>query len=431
MAKNVAVIGSQWGDEGKGKIVDLLSEKADVIARAQGGNNAGHTVVVGEKKSILHLIPSGILHEGKVCIIGNGVVVDPKVILQEMDELKGQGVKIGPENLLISKRAHVILPYHILMDKLSERSRKKEKIGTTGRGIGPAYSCKASRTGIRMGDFLDKELFTIILKKNIERFNRTFSASFGDPGLEPLGIAEDFSEIAEQLRPFVKDTVGRIHELFDEGRKVLYEGAQGSFLDIDHGTYPYVTSSNSTIGGICTGLGVPPQRIDEVVGIVKAYTTRVGKGPFPAEQDNGVGESLRDKGGEYGATTGRPRRCGWLDMVMVKHAIKVNGITAMAFTKLDVLSGLDRIKVCVAYEYEGKKTMQFPARLKELEKCRPVYEEMDGWKEDVSSAKTIEDLPENARKYLDRIRELAGIDYAYISVGKRRSETIIVRDVFA
>lgn len=431
MAKNVAVIGTQWGDEGKGKIVDLLSEKADVIARAQGGNNAGHTVVVGDKQSILHLLPSGILHKGKTCVIGNGVVIDPKVLLEEIDALASQGIDVSPDNLVISDRAHVILPSHILMDKLAEKAMKKELIGTTGRGIGPAYMCKAQRTGIRMGDFMDTEFFILILGKNLERQNAIFKKVYKDEGLEAEAIAKEFAPIADRLRPFVKDSVTVLHDAFDSGKFILYEGAQGSFLDLDHGTYPYVTSSNSTVGGFCTGLGIPPQKIEEVVGLVKAYTTRVGKGPFPAEQDNWTGEKLREQGGEFGATTGRPRRCGWLDMVMIKHAIKINGITSIALTKLDVLTGIGKIKICVGYECEGKRVDIFPARLKDLEKCEPVYEEMDGWTEDITSVRKVEDLPTNAKKYIERIKELAGIDYAIISVGKRRAETIIVKDVFS
>lgn len=400
MGKRVAIVGCQWGDEGKGKIVDMLSEKADVIARAQGGNNAGHTVVVGEKQTILHLIPSGILHKGKLCIIGDGLVVDPKVLVkEEIEMLENEGIKINEKNLVVSGKAHVILPKHIEEDKTLEEAKGNKKIGTTCRGIGPAYQDKAGRTGLRMADFVDK----------------------------PPAVYADF---AKRLKPLVKDTSVIVNNSIDKDKNILFEGAQGTMLDIDHGTYPYVTSSNSTIGGICTGLGIGATKIDFVVGILKAYTTRVGSGPFPTQADSADEKVLRKRGGEFGATTGRPRRCGWFDAVIAGYAARINALDAFAITKLDVLDELPKIKICIAYKINGKRITELPSQLEVLEKCKPVYEEMDGWQQDISSIKKYSELPINAKKYIERIKELTKTDIAIISVGPKRDQTIVLKNVF-
>ncbi len=425
---NTIVVGTQWGDEGKGKIVDLLTEHMDVVVRYQGGNNAGHTVVVDGEKFILHLIPSGILHEGIKCLIGNGVVVDLEVIIGEIENLKAKGVPIGPENLKISERAHIIMPYHRILDRGFEEVRGKNKIGTTGRGIGPCYEDKVGRRGLRMIDllFMDslpEKIENSLVEKNFLIKNRL--------GLEPLSsetILQDLIKHADYLRPFIGNVSIEIDRALRENKNILFEGAQGTHLDIDHGTYPYVTSSNPVAGTVCAGAGIGPTRIDNVLGIAKAYVTRVGGGPFPTELKDSIGEHLQKKGVEYGSTTGRPRRCGWFDMVVLKEAIRINGLDFLAITKLDVLTGLDTIKICIGYELDGEKIDYMPADIRLLEKCRPIFEELSGWNEDISSVKTINDLPDSARRYLERIEELSGVPLAIISVGSARDQTIIVKE---
>lgn len=413
---NIILVGTQWGDEGKGKIIDVLARNVDYIVRYQGGNNAGHTVWVKGSRFILHLIPSGILWPGKKCVIGNGVVVDPQVLLQEINELKKRGVSVK-DRLYISELAHIIFPYHRLLDKLKEAQRGKARIGTTGRGIGPAYIDKVSRTGIRMVDLLNPKVFSEKLEVNIEEINRFLRKFYKEPPINFRSLLTEYLGYARKLKPYVTN----ISIILNKSRSVLFEGAQGTLLDVDFGTYPFVTSSNSTAGGACTGTGVGPTRIDSVMGVVKAYTTRVGEGPFPTEFDPQMNERIREKGGEYGATTGRPRRCGWLDMVMVRHSILVNGITELAVTKLDVLSGLDKIKICTAY----KSNKNFPSDMNVLKKTQPIYEELPGWKEDISNIKRIRDLPANARRYISRMEKLSGVRAKIISIGLDRNETIV------
>jgi len=424
---NIAVIGSQWGDEGKGKIIDYLSERSDVVARSQGGNNAGHTIVVKDKQTILHLIPSGILHKNKVCVIGNGVVIDPKVLLEEIKDLERTGVKITEKNLLISNRAHVIMPYHIALDAAKD---KKSGIGTTKRGIGPVYADKYSRIGIRMHEFVDKDIFREKLKDILAEKNFLLKNYYNDKELCFEEIFDEYIKYSEALKGFVQDTSVILNRFIDEKKNILFEGAQGVMLDIDHGTYPYVTSSNSTVGGICTGLGIGPSKINKVVGIVKAYTTRVGSGPMPTELKDETGKKLRDNGNEYGSTTGRPRRCGWFDAVVTGYSARINGFSSIVMTKLDVLSGLKKIKICTAYDYNGKKITDFPAELNVLESCEPVYEEMDGWQEDISRITNFNELPENTKKYLKRIECLLNTKISLISVGPKREQTIIVEKIF-
>lgn len=417
----VVVVGAQWGDEGKGKIVDFLTERSDYVVRFQGGCNAGHTVVIGEQKYILHLIPSGILHSGKICLIGNGVVLDPKSFLKEIAGLNERGIKVD-RNLFISKNCHIIMPYHIAIE---EQSEKKKKIGTTKRGIGPCYTDKVARGGIRMVDLLNPELFRKKLKANLEIINFLLKNLYQAETLDEDSIFNEYVEYGEKLRGFVEDVDIIINNAIDSGKNVLFEGAQGTLLDIDHGTYPYVTSSNTTAGGACTGTGVSPKKIDRILGIVKAYTTRVGEGPFPTELKDSLGEHLRIKGGEYGATTGRPRRTGWLDLVGLKHAVRVNGFTDLAITKLDVLDGLERLKVCVAYRFEGKVIEEFPKETEVFEKCEPLYEVLDGWSESTSGVRDYEKLPKNARKYLEYIESFLKVKINMVSTGQRRDEIII------
>lgn len=416
------VIGTQWGDEGKGKYIDMLAENSDLVVRFSGGNNAGHTIVAGGVKYALHLIPSGILHNGKTCIIGNGVVVDPAVLLDEMDELAKKGV--STERLLISDRAHVIMPYHKLFDELQEKQRGSGNIGTTKRGIGPCYADKIERCGIRMCDFIDREKFAKKVTDNLEIKNQIIEKVYKSSGLNAESIIEEYNGYADRLRKHVADVNTIISDAIDEGKDILFEGAQATFLDIDFGTYPYVTSSNPTAGGVCTGAGIGPTYIDEVYGVLKAYTSRVGSGPFPTEQLNETGDTIRELGYEYGTTTGRPRRCGWLDTVMIRYAARVNGLTALAINHVDTIGKLDKIKLCVAYKKNGEITRSFPASLEELAKCEPVYEEFDSWKEDISSIRSYDALPENAKKYLKRIEELTGVKIALIGVGKDREQTI-------
>lgn len=427
---NIVIVGTQWGDEGKGKIVDLLSEHADSVVRFQGGNNAGHTMVVAGEQFISHLVPSGIL-QGKTCYIGNGVVVDPAVLLEEIEYLAGKGVDIGPHNLRVSEKAHVIMPYHKAMDNARESSDGKKKIGTTGRGIGPCYEDKASRRGIRFVELLDPETFTERLTINVNEKNHMLTAFFGAEGLDYDAIHKEYTEYADRLRDYITNISVELNAGIAKGNQVLFEGAQGTHLDIDHGTYPFVTSSNTVSGNACAGAGVGPKDITDVVGIVKAYTTRVGAGPFPTELFDSVGDFIQKKGAEFGATTGRKRRCGWLDMVILKNAARLNGLTGLTITKLDVLGGVKELNICTGYELDGKVIDYFPASLKELERCTPVYETLPGWEEDISGITEYDALPETAKAYLARIEELSETPIVILSVGPGREETMIRRPMFA
>jgi adenylosuccinate synthase len=428
---NVVVAGTQWGDEGKGKVVDLYAENADVIVRFQGGNNAGHTLVVKGQQTILHLIPSGILHAGKICMIGNGVVVDPAVLLEEMDTLRNRRLLPESTRLLVSEKAHVIMPYHRRIDVARESHGVGKKIGTTGRGIGPAYEDKISRVGIRLCDLLDDEVFREKLKRNVQEKNFYLTKLFSEEPVDEEAIVREYTAYAERLRPYAADCSLILQQEIDKGKKILFEGAQGTHLDIDHGTFPYVTSSNTVAGNACCGAGVGPSSIRSVVGICKAYTTRVGEGPFVTELHDETGIRLQQVGQEFGATTGRKRRCGWLDMVLVRHAIRVSGVTGIALTKLDVLTGIEKLKICTGYRTEQEDfTESVPANLRILQQCRPVYEELDGWTEDIRGAKQIEDLPRNTRRYIERLEALSGSRLVLISVGPDRDETIILNNPF-
>lgn len=419
------VLGAQWGDEGKGKMTDYLAEGADVVVRFQGGNNAGHTVEVLNKQYKLHLIPSGILYDNKLNIIGNGVVFDPKAFFTEVEYLQDLGININPNKLKISDRTQIIMPYHKVLDGLKEKNRGKNDIGTTGKGIGPCYTDKAERSGIRICDLMHKEVFKEKLMDNLNMKNPIIEKVFGEEAFKFDEIYEEFMVYAEKLRPYVCDTSVVIYDSIKKGLKVLFEGAQGTLLDIDYGTYPYVTSSNTIAGGVCTGAGIGPTMINSAVGIAKAYTTRVGKGPFPTELNDATGDLIREKGFEYGVTTGRARRCGWLDLVILKTAARVSGLTSFAVTKIDTLAGIPKIKVCTAYEFNGQLIDYFPASLEDLALCKPVYEEFDGWDESVASARTYEELPENAKKYLKKIEEFTGVPVAIVSVGPKRDQTIM------
>ena len=428
---NVAVVGAQWGDEGKGKIVDLYTLKADVVARFQGGNNAGHTLVVKGKTTILHLIPSGILHDHKICIIGNGVVFDPKVFLQELKELNEGGLFPSSTKLYVSEKTHVIMPYHRSLDQAREARNTGKKIGTTGRGIGSAYEDKVARTGIRVGDLYEPGLLLEKVRHSLEEKNYLFKNFFGVAPLDPQAVADEYLAYAEKIRPYVADTSLILAGEIQKGKKILFEGAQGCHLDVDHGTYPYVTSSNTVSGNAACGSGVGPGAISKVVGICKAYTTRVGEGPFPTELKDAIGDHLQKIGQEFGATTGRKRRCGWLDMVLVRQAVRVSGISTLAITKLDVLTGLPKIKICVGYKTAGGECREaVPASLKRFSTCEPVYEEFDGWTENIASAQNISELPVNARKYIQRLKELSGAGIALVSVGAGRDETIQLENPF-
>jgi len=423
---NIVIVGAQWGDEGKGKLVDLLSEQADIVVRYQGGNNAGHTLVVGGEKTVLHLIPSGVLHQGKTCVIGNGVVIDPVVLLGEIDQLQERGFLLEEKLMRISDRAHVILPYHKLLDGLSEDA-SAGKIGTTRRGIGPTYEQKAARSGIRMADFIDPQIFPQLLKDNLVVANERIKA-FGGELLQLKPVLDEYSAAAVRLRPYVTDTSKLLHDAAAQRRRILFEGAQGALLDIDHGTYPFVTSSNAVAGGACTGAGVGPTFIDAVIGISKAYATRVGSGPFPTELTSEVGERLRKAGGEFGATTGRPRRCGWLDMVALRHAVRVSGLTSLAITKLDVMAGLEEGKICTGYKIGGEVLDTVPAQMGGLEAVEPFYETLPGWEGDLTGAREFDALPSEARAYVRRVEQLAGVPVALVSVGPGRKQTIQLRD---
>ncbi len=426
---SVVVVGTQWGDEGKGKITDFLSENAEVVARYQGGNNAGHTIVFNNKKYKLHLIPSGIFYEDKICVIGNGMVIDPKALVEELAYLHKEGV--STKNLKISNRAHVILPYHIKQDLLEEERKGANKIGTTGKGIGPAYMDKAARIGIRIADLLDKDVFKEKLAANLAEKNRLFERVYETDGFQLEEILDEYYEYGQKFSEYVADTSVVLNEALDEGRRVLFEGAQGVMLDIDQGTYPFVTSSNPIAGGVTIGSGVGPSKINHVVGVAKAYTTRVGDGPFPTEIADEIGDRIREVGNEYGTTTGRPRRVGWFDSVVVRHARRVSGITDLSLNSIDVLTGIETLKICVAYEHRGKRIEEFPASLKVLSECKPIYEELPGWTEDITGVKSLDELPDNARHYIERVSQLTGIPLSIFSVGPDRSQTNMVRGVFA
>lgn len=424
----IIVIGSQWGDEGKGKVVDYLAEQANVVVRYSGGNNAGHTVVVKDEAYKLQLLPSGILYKGKTCVLGNGVVIDPEAILKEINGMKERG--IDTSSLRISTRAQVLLPYHRRQDEAEEVARGEFKIGTTKRGIGPCYMDKVARCGIRIVDLMDPEEFAAKLKHNLTAKNELLVKLYGAEPFEYEPMLKQYLAFAEQLRPYVADTTYLLNDALDKGEKVLFEGAQATLLDLDHGTYPYVTSSNPTAGGACTGAGVGPGKIDKVVGVVKAYTTRVGEGPFPTELHCAMGDTIREAGHEFGTVTGRPRRCGWLDACIVKYAGQVSGLDALAITRLDILDGLDSIKLCVGYLYNGEIIKEYPASLKVLSKVEPVYEEFAGWKTDTTKVRRYEDLPAAARAYLERLSEVAGVRLGIVSVGPNREQTIIMEEMF-
>ncbi len=418
------VIGSQWGDEGKGKIVDLLSREIDVVARYQGGANAGHTIMWGDKTFVLHLVPSGIFHDGVKCVIGNGVVIDPGALLEEIGMIKRLGYDID-DRLFISHNAHLIMPYHKKVEEARERARDAGAIGTTGRGIGPAYMDKFARTGIRVVDLLDRDVLRKKLKVAIEEKNAILKGVYGADQLNVDAITEEYVEFDKLIDPFVTDTSQYLGQQLKSGAHVLAEGAQGSLLDVDFGTYPFVTSSHPTVGGCCTGLGIPPTEIKRVIGIVKAYSTRVGNGPFPTELDDETGEQLRSKGHEFGATTGRPRRCGWLDLVALRYTSMINGFTDLAITKLDVLTGTPEIKACTAYDVEGRMTERFPSEVQTLEKVAPVYEAFDGWDEDITGLTSFEELPESARTYLSAVSDYLEVPISTISTGPKRDQTIL------
>lgn len=421
---NKVVVGTQWGDEGKGKYIDILASQADMVVRYSGGNNAGHTVVADGVKYALHLVPSGILHKGKTCIIGNGVVIDPAVLIKEM--LNFNDKNINTDSLRISDRAHVIMPWHRVLDELQEAARGSDNLGTTKRGIGPAYSDKTERCGIRMCDFINPEIFTRKVRTVAPHKNLLIEKVFGGTAVDAEKIIEEYLGYADFLRKYVTDTNAMLYEAVDAGENILFEGAQSTFLDLDMGTYPYVTSSNPVAGGVCTGAGIGPRYIDEVIGVLKAYTSRVGAGPFPTEQKNEIGDKIRELGWEYGTTTGRPRRCGWLDMVMIKAAVKINSLTGLAVNHVDTIGKLEKIKLCRVYLKDGAEIAYVPANLDEYAKCTPVYEEFEGWQEDISGVRNFSDLPYNAKKYLRCIEELAGVKVQLIGVGKDREQTIVI-----
>lgn len=424
---SVVVLGAQWGDEGKGKIVDYLAQQADAVVRYSGGSNAGHTVVVKGVAYKLRLLPSGVLFPDKINILGNGVVINPKVVLEEIAGMQAKGIEC--KNLVISDRAHVVLPYHLRLDELQEEALGNSKIGTTKSGIGPCYMDKVARLGIRVCDLLEPDVFAAKLKANLAAKNEIITKIYGAaPFLYEL-VLREYLDYAERLRPYVKDTGVILDKLFADKKKVLFEGAQATFLDIDHGTYPYVTSSNPTGGNACTGSGIGPKSIDHVVGVVKAYTTRVGEGPFVTELFDADGNRLREIGQEYGTVTGRPRRCGWLDAFMLRYSARVNGLDYLAITRLDILDALPKIKMCVGYRYQGQELERIPASLKQLAKVEPIYEEFEGWLTDISSARKYEDLPVNARKYLERLSEVAGVELGIVSVGPNREQTIVLKEL--
>ena len=428
--KTVAVVGSQWGDEGKGKVIDFLATQADVVVRGQGGNNAGHTLVVDGKKFALRLIPSGILNSNTINVIGNGIVFDPKGFFEEIEMLESNG--ISTKNIKISDRAHIVFPYHKELDGLAEEARGDNKIGTTKKGIGPCYMDKTERSGIRVCDLMDKEIYSKKLKLQVDAKNKLVTGVYGKEAMFDFDeIYNEFIVYAEKMRPYVEDTTVIVYDAIKANKKVLFEGAQGTLLDLDLGTYPFVTSSHPTSGGFAVGAGVGPNMIKDVVGIVKAYTTRVGEGPFVTELFDETGDRIRTQGHEFGTVTGRARRCGWFDAVIVKYAARVNGLTSISFMLLDVLTGFDKIKICTAYKMGDKIVNNFPASLEDLAKCEPVYEELDGWHEDITKVEKFEDLPENAKKYIARIEELIGVNVDLVSVGPNRTQTIIRKNIFA
>jgi len=424
---SVVVVGAQWGDEGKGKIVDLLTRYADLVVRFQGGNNAGHTIILKGEKFVFHLIPSGILYKSKKCMIGNGVVLDPAVLIDEIDMIKKRGYLKNDSQLMISEETHLILPYHRRIDTARE---KIFKIGTTGRGIGPAYEDKVARCGIRVADLMDERVFREKLESNLIQKNVYLTQVLKEDGFDFAGIFDEYLRYKSRLERYVTNTSFALYQAIEKGKNVLFEGAQGALLDLDHGTYPYVTSSNTLAGNACAGSGIGPTMIHAVIGVAKAYTTRVGEGPFPTELEDEWGEKIREKGGEYGATTGRPRRCGWFDAVVVNHAIRVNGIRKIVMTKLDVLNDFDTIKVCVGYRAEGKVFHHVPPNLEKLKHSEPVYEELKGWKTEIKGSRNFKDLPPNARRYIRRIEELIHTRIPMISVGGERGETVGVRNPF-
>ena len=426
----IAVIGAQWGDEGKGKIVDLLAERFDVVVRYQGGHNAGHSVQIGDKSFVLHLLPSGIVHEGKTCVLGNGMVIDPKAFFEEADRLMSQGISITPERVKVSSRAHLILPYHRALDHTSEERLGNEKVGTTLRGIGPAYEDKAGRRGIRVADALVPEVLRSRIERNLEDANRIIVA-YGGEALDVDTIFDETSAMVERLAPFISDTSHFLNQAAAAGRTILLEGAQATLLDVDHGTYPFVTSSSTTVGGACVGTGLAPHRITGVLGIVRTYTTRVGEGPFPTEMleaEAEMGQLIRERGREYGASTGRPRRCGWFDAFATRYAAEINGFSSVALTKLDVLDALDEIKVCVGYNLHGKKCESLPAVSHDLRAVEPIYETLPGWKSSTQGVTDLRELPRAAREYVNFLSNHIGVQIGLISTGPERTQTIVVRD---
>ena len=426
---NVVIIGTQWGDEGKGKVVDLLAEHADIVVRFQGGNNAGHTMVVQGKQFISHLVPSGIL-QGKTCYLGNGMVIDPGVLLEELDYLREHGISVGPDRIRISEKAHVIMPYHKSLDHAREIKKGDNKIGTTGRGIGPCYEDKASRRGIRFIELINSTIFSERVKSILEEKNFTLEQYLSAASLKSDEIIDSYAAYAARLAPYVGNISVELHRSLRTGKQILFEGAQGTHLDIDHGTYPFVTSSNTLSGNACCGAGIGPKEIHHVIGIVKAYTTRVGRGPFPSELFDDIGDTIQEKGAEFGATTGRRRRCGWLDTVILNNAVRLNGLTGLAVTKLDVLGGLDTLKICTGYAYQGKTLDYFPGDLQILAECKPIYETLPGWSEDISGIRNYNDLPENTKSYLKRIEEIVETPVRIISIGPAREETIVLNNPY-
>lgn len=419
---NIVVLGLQWGDEGKGKFVDLLTEKFDIVARFQGGHNAGHTVKIGDEKFILHLIPSGILHDNTQCVIGNGVVVDPGALLQEMDDLRQRGIQDFEGRLFISARAHVIMPYHQILDRAREHELAKKKIGTTGRGIGPTYECKMARIGVIMSDLLNPPLFREKVRAYVDNVTRLVRELPEDLSYEQ--VCDTYLAYAERLRPFITDCSLLLDRAMKAGKQILCEGAQGVMLDVDHGTYPYVTSSSASVGGACTGLGIGPKHVHKVLGVIKAYTTRVGEGPFPTELTESVGATLRERGAEYGATTGRPRRCGWFDAVVGRYAVRINGVDALAVTKLDVLDTFAAVNICTGYRYQGEVVAELPIAPEALQDCEPVYEEHAGWQQSTEGIEQYDELPDKAKAYLNRVSELLDTPIEFISTGPKRNQTI-------
>ena len=430
MANNVVVVGTQWGDEGKGKIVDFLTERSDIVVRFQGGNNAGHTLYVGGKQIILHLIPSGILYEDKKCMIGNGVVVDPKVLLNEIYNLKQLGISIDPDRLIISEKANLIMPYHKAIDLAREEAKGKKKLGTTGRGIGPCYEDKVARRGIRVIDLKYPEDMMIKIEENVREKNFYLTQFLNASPVDSKAIFDDYMNMAKMLLPYIKDVSVELDKAIKDDRKILFEGAQGIHLDIDHGTYPFVTSSNTVAGAASSGSGIGPGYLHHVIGVVKAYTTRVGSGPFVTELNDETGEYIQKRGQEFGATTGRKRRCGWLDLVMVMDSKRLNGLNSLAITKLDVLTGLEKLRICTGYRLDGELVRTRPITLRDISRCKPVYEELPGWDQDISGARKVDQLPQNTKRYLSFIEEMTGLPISIISVGPSRDQTIVAEDIF-